>query len=240
MLSYQDVLDIGLSPDVDALQARLVAAAAGLGFGLSGGTLIRGRLSSGKAMVRALGNPPDGFAEVQRSTALAQKDPLVTAMLVKDGCHTYDQALYLGAGLHDLWDVLSSFGYRHGMAISIHEPAHLEMFSFGVDSPDPLPSTPAARFELEGSLRLVALYAHEAAKRLWTPPSTVDLNAVTPQEVQALQWAADAVSVWHTRGMTVISHPGREQAQQSAARKLGATSKSQAVLRAIQGGLIDR
>lgn len=240
MLTYDALLDIGLSPDAETLQSRLVAAAAALGFGLSGGTLIRGRLGSGRELVRALGNPPDGFADVQRSTELACKDPLVAAMLAKQGCHTYDQALYLRAGLHDLWDVLSSFGYRHGMAISVHEHSHQEMFSFGVDGPDALPASQAARYELEGSLRLITLHAHEAAKRLWTPPSTVDLNAVKPAEVEALRWAADAVSVWYTRGVTVISHPGRQQAEHSAARKLGAKAGPQAVLRAIEGGLIDR
>lgn len=237
MLHYQDVLDIGLSPDAATLQQRLVAAAAALGFGLSGGALIRGRLGFGK--VHPLGNPPEGFSETQRSLELATQDPLMTAMLAADGCHTYDQALYHRAGLHDLWDVMSSFGYRHGMAISIHEPSHLEMFSFGVDGPDALPQQARARQELEGSLRLLTMYAHEAAKRIWTPAPAVDLNALTPREVESLRWTADAVSIWHTRGMSVISRPGRPEAQ-SAARKLGAQSGQQAVLRAIEGGLIDR
>jgi hypothetical protein len=48
------------------------------------------------------------------------------------------------------------------------------------------------------------------------------------------------VSVWQTGGKLVYSNPGRAQAQRSAARKLGARTGAQTVLRAIEGGLIDR
>lgn len=239
MLTYQDMLDIGKAPDAAALQSRLVAASAQLGFGLSGGTLIRGLLGSGKETVHALGNPPNGFAEAQRSLDLGLRDPLLTAMRASEGCHVYDEAFYIRAGERDLWDLLDCFGYRHGMAISIHEHSHLEMFSFGVDGPDALPSTPGARLELEGSLRLMALHAHAAAQRLWTPPPAVELGAVTAKEVEALRWAMDGVSVWHTGNLLVYSNPGLARAQQSAARKLGARTGPQAVLRAIEGGLID-
>jgi hypothetical protein len=240
MLTYQDLLDIGLSPDAHALQARLVAAAAELGFGLSGGTLIRGRLSSGNAVVNGFGNPPDGFAEASRSLDMGLRDPYLTAMLSGAGCHTYDQAFYARAGAGDLWDLVAQFGYRSGMAVSLHEPSHLEMFSFGVDAPDALPTKPAHRLRLEADLTLLAMHAQQAARRLWTPRPLVDLNAITPPEANALQWAADAVVVRLTRGRVVIASPGRVELQRSAARKLGAKNRGEAVLRAIEGGLIDR
>lgn len=240
MLSYEDVLNIGLSPDADALQAQLVDAAAKLGFGLSAGALVRGRLASRKAAVHSFGNPPAAFVEASRSLDDGLQDPLLTAMLAGPDCYTYDQAFYVRAGAGLLWEHQAPFGYRRGMAVSLHERSHAEVFFFGVDGPDALPVQPAARASLEGQLRLLSLHAHEAAKRLWTPAPSVDLNAVGADEVEALRWAADAVSVWHTRGVAVISHPGREDSERRAVRKLGASSRSQAVLRAIEGGLIDR
>jgi LuxR family transcriptional regulator len=238
MLKYQQFIDIGLSPDEHSLQSRLVTAIEAMGFGLCGGTFIRGRLASGSATVRALGNTPAGFLEASRSLDAGLRDPLLTAMLASPGCFTYDQHLYTSAGAGDLWDNQAAFGYRSGIAISVHESSHLEMFSFGVDGPDELPRDPVARLSLEAQLRLLALHAHEAAKRLWTAAPGVDLNSVTQEEVSALKWARDGVCVWATGEKLVYSNPGLVKAQRSAARTLG-TSGIGAVLRAIDGGLID-
>lgn len=236
MLDYQDLLDIGSAPDAETLQARLIAAVGELGFGLCGGMLVRGRIA--KPNIHSFGNPPEGFADIFKSTDFATRDPFVAAMQGGQGCHVYDQTFYVNAGAGELWEHISAYGYRHGMAIAAHEVSHAEMFCFGVDSPDPLPQDKGARFQLQGYLQLISQHAHAASKRLHTPPPTVDLNAVTKEEVESLRWAADAQSVWLTRGKVVISNLGRTQ--QQASTKLGASSKSMAVLRAIEGGLLDR
>lgn len=233
MLSYRDLLDIGLSPDEATLQAHLEAIAGRLGFGLYGGTLIRGRLSSGKANVHGFGNPPAAYLASFRSQDIGKRDALLTAMLAKEGCHVYDQAFYENAGAGDIWDNQAAFGYRSGMAISLHEHSHQEMFSFGVDSPDALPSSPTARAELGAALRLVALHAQEAALRLFTPAATLDPGQVAPPELEALRWAVDAQVVWKKGDVTVVSNPGMTKRSTSAA------AAPRVVLRAIKGGLID-
>lgn len=240
MLNYQDVIDIGLSPDKATLQARLVAAAADLGFGLSGGTLIRGRLGSGKETVHAVGNTPEAFLQASRSLDVGMRDPLLTAMLARDGCFTYDQAFYARAGAGDLWDNQAAFGYRAGMAIAAHEFSHMEVFSFGVDGPDALPGSPGARLELEGNLRLISVYAHEAAKRLWTAPCTVDLNRLDGEALNTFRWAADAAVVSYRKGRVVISSPHQAEQVRRATRRLGAHNPTQALLAVIQGGAIQR
>lgn len=237
MLGYQDLLDIGSSPDAATLQARAVAAVAHLGFGLSGGTLVRGRIESGKAMMRSFGNQPEGFAESFKSRELAIRDPLLAAMQARQGCEVYDQDFYVKAGAGELWEHFASFGYRHGMAVSFHEFSHAEMFCFGVDGYDPIAQDVAERRKLQGQLSLIAQYAHAASRRLHTPAPVVDLNAIQKDEVEALRWAADAQSVWLTRGKVVTTNLAR--AERQAVAKLGATTKSMAVLRAIEGGLMD-
>lgn len=239
MLAYQEILNIGLAPDAETLQARLVDAAAGLGFGLSSATHIRGRLSSGKATVRAVFNTPPEFLADSRSADLGQQDPFLASVLAAPGCHAYDETFYRGAGADDLWGLISAHGYRHGMAIALHESSHAEVFSFGVDGPDALPTQVASRLALEAQLRLVAMHAHEAAKRLWTARAAPDLNAITAEETAALKWASDGMCVWVHGDKLVHSRPGLASAQRSAARKLG-TSGPGAVLRAIEGGLISR
>lgn len=233
-MQHQDLLDIGLSPDPATLQARMIAAARHLGFGITGGALIRGRLQSRKASVHSFGNPPDGFAAASRSLDIGIADPLMQAMQAQPGCYVYDQAFYVQAGAGELWELQSPFGYCHGMAISIHEPSHAETFCFGVDGPDAIPSDRSARLKLEGALRLIGLYAHAASKRLHTPPPSVDLNTVETDEVEALKWAVDGKAVWLNGDKVVYTN------LEQAARKLGASTTPQAVLRAIEAGLIPR
>ncbi|WP_457425629.1 autoinducer binding domain-containing protein [Roseateles sp. P5_E7] len=236
MLGYQDLLDIGLSPDAETLQGRLVAAVRHLGFGLSGGTLIRGRLSSG-GLCASFGNPPDGFYEVFKSRDLAIRDPLLNAMQGQQGCFVYDQDFYVRAGAGELWELQSPFGYRHGMAISIHEFSHAEMFCFGVDSPDPITTNKGERLKLHAHLGLIAQHAQAAATRIHTPAPVVDLNAVSREDIEALRWAADAQSISLHLGKVVITNRGATSRRMLS--KLGATSAPMAVLRAIEGGLID-
>ena len=181
-----------------------------------------------------------GFVEASKSLDLGLKDPLLTAMVGRPGLFAYDESFYTAAGAGELWDHQAPFGYRNGMAFAVHETSHAEVFFFGVDGPDVLPSAGGPMYELQSGLMLIALHAREAAKRLWTPAPAVDLNAITEPELDALRWAADATVCHHTKGLVVISHPGRTEAMRSAARKLNANGQSQAVLRAIKGGLIDR
>jgi hypothetical protein len=240
MLAYQDLIDISLSPDAETLQARLIAAAASMGFGLSAGALIRGRLASRKASVHSFGNPPAGFVEASKSLDVGLKDPLLTAMMAGPGTFTYDQAFYTAAGAGELWENQAPFGYRSGMAVAMHEPSHAEVFFFGVDSPDALPTSTDAKIKLQGGLTVIALHAHAAAKRLHTPPQEVDLNQLNSDEVTALKWAADGKAYWLHEGRLIASNPGLAKAQRSALAKLRSSSGPAAVLRAIDGGLIDR
>lgn len=239
MLNYQDLLDLGLSPDLDTLQARLVSAVGQLGFGISAGALIRGRLASRKASVHSFGNPPAGFVEASKSLEVGLRDPLLTAMLAGPGCFAYDQDFYAQAGAGELWEHQAPFGYRAGLAMSIHEPAHAEVFFFGVDSPDPLPRDAAALAQLSGSLQVIGLNIQAAVQRLYTPVLDADLNALNGEEVAALKWAADGQAYWLRGDRLVVSNPGLVKAQRSAVKKLGESKGQAALLKAIKGGLID-
>lgn len=63
MLRQDQILSIGLAPDLAALRAGLAGAAADLGYGLCSAALIRGRLVSGKAAVHSLTTAPAAFVE---------------------------------------------------------------------------------------------------------------------------------------------------------------------------------
>lgn len=241
MLTHQHLLAIGTAADAQALQAALAAAGHELGFGIASGVLMRGRLGSGRALTHSFGNTPEAFLAAFKSADLAVRDPLLAHMLARPGCVTYDQAFYVQAGAADLWDFQAPFGYRHGIAHALHEASHAEVFSFGLDREAPLPSDPERRMRQEVDVQLLAMHAQAAAQRIFfpgLPPSEGD--ALTPAELAVLQWAADGVTVRRTGERMRIGDAETRRLTTSAARKLGASNRPAAVLRAIDGGLIKR
>lgn len=239
MLTYDDLLNIGLAPDVQAFERLLVSAAGELGYALAAGALIRGRFASGRSVVRPFGNPPAAFVEESRAVDVAARDPVLTHLLAQPGLLAYDQRFYLDRAAAELWDVQAPFGYREGMALSLHEVAHAEVFTFGVDG-EALPSKLEDRYRLEADLRLICAHAQHAARRLYFPEVAAASVQLERHEAEVLQWAADGVSVWVTGDKMRISSQGVAHLLGEGQRKLGASSRHGAVLKAIEGGLIER
>ena len=237
VVDYQQLIDVGLSPDRLTLTRRLVALAESMDFGLTAGVLIRGRFGSPNALVESFGNPPAGFSEASRSLEKGLRDPLLTRHLERPGHMTYGQELYVAAGATDLWDVQSAFGYRHGLSVSIHAPSHAEAFVYGFDRPDALPEG-SELLRLQSIVQLVAMHARAAMERLLQPaPQAVD-GELTATEVDVLQRAT--ATVYARRGGLVRMSQMRSPELQVAMRKLQAQDLPTAVLRAVDGGLVER
>lgn len=236
-MDYQQLIDVGLSADREALTRRLVVLAESMGFGLTAGVLIRGRYGSPNALVESFGNTPAAFIEASCSLEIGLRDPLLTRHLQGPGHMTYGQSLYVEAGATDIWDLISTFGYRHGISVSFHAPSHAEAFIFGVDRPDALPEGPEL-LRLQAILQVVALHAQEALGRLIQAPPTYGAPAeLTRKERDALQRVATVYT--KRKGLVVISQYASPDLQR-AIQKLQAPSLPRAVLRAIDGGLIER
>lgn len=235
-MDYQQLIDVGLSPDRETLTHRLVVLAESMGFGLASGVLIRGRFGSPNALIESFGNTPAAFSEASRSLEKALRDPLLTRHLQRPGHMTYGQALYVEAGATDLWDIQSAFGYRHGVSVSFHAPARAEAFVFGFDRPDALPEGPEL-LHMQATLQMIAMHAQEAMGRLvLTAPQEAPVE-LTRQERAALQRVA---TVYTKRGGLVSVSQCASPDLQGAIRKLQAPNLPRAVVRAIDGGLIER
>lgn len=238
MLPRQQLLDLGLAPDLASLRRQLVTAAEDLGFGLVTALLVRGDLRSGNAWLKKIVNTPAGFEEAQNSLDDALRDPVMEGLMAGPTPVLYDQALYVDAGVPDLWDLQAPFGYRAGVACSVHEPSHLEQFMLGVDRPDALPADAVGRLRLTAGVQLLTVHAQAAMQHLLTPASAAEPE-LCDAELDCLRWAREGYTVWQTGERLAISPAQVRQRRTSAARKLGASSTTGAVLRCIQGGLID-
>jgi LuxR family transcriptional regulator len=240
MLKHHDLLAIGTAADADALHAALVSAAQDLGFGIVSGGLVRGRLSSGKATIQGFGNTPAEFQAAFKSLDLAVRDPLSAHMTTRPGFVSYDQAFYARAGAGDLWDFQAPFGYRAGVAFSIHEESHAEVFMCGLDGTEALPSSAGARVRLEAAISMLAVHAREAVRSVYFPEvAAMESAGLERMELEALQWAAGGVSIRRVGDRMRVSDADALRITASAARKLGANTRTGAALRAIRGGLVN-
>jgi DNA-binding CsgD family transcriptional regulator len=237
MLPLQQLIDLGLAGDRDSLQRRLERAAADLGFGRFSAVLIRGSLGSQNAWLAGIGNTPAEYSAAMNSLQDALRDPVLTALRSSIAPVQYDQALYVGAGAADLWDLQAPYGYRAGVACTVHETSHLEQFMFGVDG-DALPHEQTGRIALTAAVQLLTVYAQSAMQRIFTPaPSGSPVLA--DDELEPLRWAKDAYTVHQIGDKLSISSVHVEHKLRQTARKLGVSSVPAAVLRCIEGGLID-
>lgn len=238
MLSSQDLIDIGLARDLQVLTERVVAAAGNLGYGLVSGVLVRGRFGSESAVLTSFGNPPEAFLESSKSLDEGLRDPLLAQLLSRPGHVSYDQDFYARSGAADLWDCQAAYGYKSGLSLALHAPSHGEAFLFGIDGPSALPSRAEDQLRLRAVLQTLALHAQAAVVRLATPglpPVAPELDA---REVSALGRAAAVV--YSKRGGLVQVAGQPDPDLKRAATKLGTSSASRAILRAIEVGLIQR
>lgn len=238
MLSQQQLLDIGMSSNLDDLRCSLVRAAEHLDFGLVLAVLIRGSLQSGRAWVKSIGNTPEAFLAAQHSLDDTLRDPVTTALQQGTAPVLYDQEFYVRAGTADLWDAQAPFDYRCGVACSIHEPSHAETFLLGIDRSAPLPIDPVARMRLTANMQLLTVHAQGAMQKILTP-SASGAPVLEDDELETLKWARNGFTVCQIGDRVSISTGEVIERQLRAAKKLGVRSVEGAVLRCIQGGLMD-
>jgi LuxR family quorum sensing-dependent transcriptional regulator len=88
-------------------------------------------------------------------------------------------------------------------------------------------------------LQLVGLHAQTCVHRLLDSGRRRDGAQLSPRERECLQWTAVGKTSWETSSILGLSQSTTDGYIASAARKLGATNRIQAVAEAIRRGLID-
>lgn len=237
MLPLQQLLEIGLAPDRPALERLLTAATHDLGFAYFSGVIIRGGLRHDLPPTDFVGNPPDAYRDAMNSVDDTLRDPVMSGLMAGPMPVLYDQETYTKSGTADLWDMQAAFGFRAGVACSLHEPSHFEQFMFGLDRPDRLPTDPVGRMRLSAAVQMLTVHAQAAMQRIFTP-APAGAPVLADDELESLRWAKDGYTVWQVGDKMAISSSRARQTQRSAARKLGASTTTGAVLKCIQGGLI--
>lgn len=127
---------------------------------------------------------------------------------------------------------------HQGLTIPVRGPIDGLWAVFSVTSDEGDLDWSGRRHELMKHLTLVANYVHQRAYELHGEAASVDLNAVTKREIEALQWAAEGKSVEDTAILMRISAITVKAHLDSARHKLQALNHIHAVTKAIREGLI--
>lgn len=221
----------------DQFEHEIIRFASGMGFDfVAAVTVVDHSLNQSDFI--AVDNTPRAWAEAFADHAQGHLDPVMQHCKRGTVPIIWNQATYVQNGAGGLWEDQASYGYHNGIALAMHLPAGRH-FVMGVDSRALLPIDPRERSRLVADLQLFAVHAQDAAMRLFVPPDRLpERPGLTPRELEALRWTMEGKTAWEVGTILGITERTAVLHLQNAMRKLGATSKHQAVLRALRLGLI--
>lgn len=237
-MRYQRFLDVSQSRDLPTFRRNLISFAEELGFGLVGAFMISDMPDKTKSF-SMIHNAPTAFAEdVTRNEDDARRDPVLQLLKAVSVPFIYDQSVYVNAGAGDLWEEQAVYGYKTGIAVSLHIPGGRQ-FMLGFDRAEPLPGGDEELTRMLADLQLGAVHAQDAAARLLQPsPVGQSIPTLTKRELEILKWTAAGKTAGETAQILCISSWTVTYYIRSILTKFNATNKHKAVLTAMALGII--
>jgi DNA-binding CsgD family transcriptional regulator len=232
-----DYLSVLEARDHDQFKSVVIRFAQQLGFETVTAVVAVDRSDVGPEFV-AVHNTPLAFEQGFEDMSMARRDPVMQHCKRQTVPIIWSQRTYLDKGAIDLWDVQAQFGYRNGIAMSLHLPEGRH-FTLGVDRDQDLPTDRSELTRIVADLQLFAVHAQDTAMRVLIPESLQpERPALTPRELDVLRWTMEGKTAWETATLLSIAERTTVQHLQNAMKKLNCNSKHQAVLKALRLGLI--
>lgn len=236
-MRLQSFLDISQATNMSTLERRLIDVVHEMDFALVSAALVIAKPGA-KPQFVTVGNTPSAFKEASLSPANARRDPVIQQLKTSSTPFTYDQDLYVKSAVADLWEEQAPFGYRTGISVALHLPGD-KHFLLGVDREAPLPQKDEELTKMLAHVQLLAVYAQDAALRLFaTEAEFGEAPKLTPREVEVMRWTMEGKSSWAIGEILGTSEHTVNFHIANFRRKLGSTSRHQAVLKALSLGLI--
>lgn len=228
---------VSQSRSLESFEAELVRFAADMEFPLISGAMVFDRPgATSSSLFLPFGNIPEDFLEIAKDAEDGSRSP-VNALLKRSSLPiVYDQQLYASAGAGDIWEKHAPFGYKNGIAVALHMPGD-KHFLLGVDRPDPLP-TDQRLARLMADLQLLAVHAQACAESLLRPIEKCRQVELSPREQDILRWTREGKSGWAVAQLLHVSPHTVDYHLRNVFRKLDVTGKHQAVIKAMQLGLL--
>jgi LuxR family quorum sensing-dependent transcriptional regulator len=181
------------------------------------------------------GRFPPGFRELYGSRSYGRVDPLVHRAIGAPGPFEWHWTEYGeddGPQASKVMRNYIDFGISGGFITPIHGPGGYEA---GVALAGARPELPAP---CKAALHLMMLYAFDRI-RLLTQPKVEEKPPLTSREREVLAWSAQGKSAWEIGEILCVAKRTVDEHAQTAMRKLGATTRTQAVAIALRNRLFE-
>ena len=232
---YEPLLAAG---NAQELSTELLKAAGNLDFAYFSGIVILD-LPDGTKRKIGFENIPPTYRDSYLDERLTGIDPVMAHCKRSSLPITWGQDIYVQVQQGHIHEHMRANGFNAGVCTASHLPNGVH-FLFGLDRPDKLPEAPGELQQVVAEVQLLSVHAQEAALRL-TRTASNDPEAapdLTARELEVLKWAMAGKTAWETGAILKISQRTATVHITNAMRKLGAVKKHQAVIRALQLGLI--
>lgn len=227
-----------MAADVPSMRAALVDAIAALGATIYGATGVSST-PQGKAF-RTFSNHTKAQFDVINTPETAMDDPLNQHLRLHVGAVYWDHEFYSAAGRLDMWQQQADVGPTHGVAIALRLPAG-QVFILGLDWTVVAPLLLSHRQAALDAIQVLACCAYPALMRLWAEidePVALSDVSLTRRERECLFWVGRGLTDLFLGRKLGISHRTVRKHVDSAVKKLGASSRTQAVAAATRLGLL--
>lgn len=238
-MNLQRYEQVSQAEDLASFRQGLVDFANDLDFGLVVGVMAIEHRGAGAATEYiSVGNTPEAFVATSRDNSVARRDPVHQRLGSLTKPLIYDQNFYVEAGAGDLWEMYAPFGYRTGIAVGVQMPGYRRLL-LGVDREARLPTDSVKLNRMIADLQLLAVHAQDAAGRLMLSKRSIQPQVRLPaRQLEILRLTMEGKSAWVVGSLLGISENTVNYHMKQLFKLLDVSTKHQAVLRALELGLI--
>ena len=167
-------------------------------------------------------------------------DPLISsakANLLPFRWHGEEQINRVGRAQRRVLEEGKAFGIKRGVVIPIHAPGG-DFATLALATDDSMKNMEALWQAKKFDLHLIGLYFHAAIWENVLKRKIQPTPALTPRELQCLEWSARGKTLWEVSQILGISETTSKTHMQGAMKKLDTFNKTHAVSKAVVHGLI--
>lgn len=145
---------------------------------------------------------------------------------------------YAAAGVGEIWEESSAAGIASGVAVGVRGTGGLKL-TFGLSRGDKTVTNSTEARNLMAHVLLFGTCLSSRVSDVLRPPLREERPSLTRRELDVLNWTRAGKTAWELGQILGISYGTASFHLQNAQRKLEATDKHQAVLRALDYRLLN-
>ncbi|RVC47288.1 MULTISPECIES: LuxR family transcriptional regulator [unclassified Mesorhizobium] len=182
-------------------------------------------------------NYPDEWQEHYSKMGYAKIDPLIKKSRRGVGAFRWSEVYTDKSTTEDerrVLDEAATFGLRSGVTIPLHGPADSFRFMSFAQSSDCELLNRTITY-----LQMAALQFHLRVAKLGTPTEPEQIHNLSPREIECIYWVSKGKSSWEIGTILGRSRNTIDFHLKNVMRKLDATSRTVAVVKALKLGIIE-